>query len=68
LRVLSKLGVGRADTRRRREGAVEVQVKAISARGLVVGDGGGGERGELAIVDEGDEEGCDEEGNGDRWQ
>jgi hypothetical protein len=50
-------------TRRRLEGLVGVQAEAIGARGLVVGSG---ERGVLAVVDEGDEEGRDEEGNGNR--
>jgi hypothetical protein len=35
-------------------------------RGLVVSGGGGRERGVIAVVDEGDEEGRDEEGHGDR--
>ena len=51
-------------TRRRLEGPVGVQVEAIGARGLVIGGGGDGERGMLVVVDEGNEEGHDKEGNG----
>jgi hypothetical protein len=47
-------------TRKGLEGPVGVQAEAIGTRRLVVG---GGERGVLAVVDEGSEEGRNKEGN-----